>query len=561
LLKNIHDGPAAAAVELFASLLAYGEGVVIVEQIPSKILPDVIKNTAFKVMHRLPARDDRDAVGATMNLTELNSEAVVLLPPAIAAVSVDGGDRPLLIGADGGVRREQPTNANLVPPLRGKRSSLCGANCQASACTLAQMDDAPRTAEHPTVVVWTEAVTAALILGRRPPPPRQVVLDQWTADSRYRDCALATLADRAIDARRTDLAPWVAPDDFAAHLKSVLRALTDGHDMPEGEPGRWRAGAYRWGDAYGQLRAAVDSADDAATSPPHPNTAQWRSIGLHLEAPNLAGQFEELRNKPAYAHGSELVLFGDTTTSGLHAALEQLAGTTTVNGLTRAIRFSCAMPPTDPLLRLLERRFPALTTPGPRGQGVAMAEIDRTADIPPLPPSPGRTDSSALDAADDDIDTGTKADTADVDASTATNSNRAAEPNEAEDTQNQIPPSPESIDNPALEAAADDLAAWPIDTPKNNDPGSPDHTKPPPVNQAPLHPDQTTPTDARQPQRGPDTPTDRPGLAAPSGAGPPAADTSGELALDQSLLNVRSTVVPDGQGLASAPGRPRADRT
>ena len=69
----MNEGPAAAAVELFASLLAeiraYGEGVVVVEQIPAKIVPDVIKNTALKVMHRLPARDDRDAVGATMNLT------------------------------------------------------------------------------------------------------------------------------------------------------------------------------------------------------------------------------------------------------------------------------------------------------------------------------------------------------------------------------------------------------------------------------------------------------------------------------------------------------------
>ena len=47
-------------MELFASLLAeiraYGEGVIVVEQIPSKISADVIKNTALKVMHRLPAQ-------------------------------------------------------------------------------------------------------------------------------------------------------------------------------------------------------------------------------------------------------------------------------------------------------------------------------------------------------------------------------------------------------------------------------------------------------------------------------------------------------------------------
>jgi hypothetical protein len=65
LLRHATGGPAAAAVEFFAGLLAeiraYGEGVVVVEQIPSKVIPDVVKNTAVKVMHRLPARDDRDA--------------------------------------------------------------------------------------------------------------------------------------------------------------------------------------------------------------------------------------------------------------------------------------------------------------------------------------------------------------------------------------------------------------------------------------------------------------------------------------------------------------------
>ncbi|NUT91753.1 MAG: ATP-binding protein, partial [Saccharothrix sp.] len=51
LLKNVLPGsPAAHAVELFTALLAeiraYGEGIVIAEQIPAKIVPDVVKNTA-----------------------------------------------------------------------------------------------------------------------------------------------------------------------------------------------------------------------------------------------------------------------------------------------------------------------------------------------------------------------------------------------------------------------------------------------------------------------------------------------------------------------------------
>ena len=78
-------GAAAHAVELFAGLLAeiraYGEGLVIAEQIPARLVPDVIKNTAVKVIHRLPAADDREAVGATMNATA----APVPLPGHAAA--------------------------------------------------------------------------------------------------------------------------------------------------------------------------------------------------------------------------------------------------------------------------------------------------------------------------------------------------------------------------------------------------------------------------------------------------------------------------------------------
>ncbi len=53
------SGAAGYAVEMFAGLLAeiraYGEGLIIAEQIPARLLPDVIKNTAVKITHRLPA--------------------------------------------------------------------------------------------------------------------------------------------------------------------------------------------------------------------------------------------------------------------------------------------------------------------------------------------------------------------------------------------------------------------------------------------------------------------------------------------------------------------------
>jgi hypothetical protein len=62
------------AAESFAQTLAenrkYGEGVVIVEQVPTKLVEDAVKNTNLKVLHRLSAEEDRRYVGASMGFDE-----------------------------------------------------------------------------------------------------------------------------------------------------------------------------------------------------------------------------------------------------------------------------------------------------------------------------------------------------------------------------------------------------------------------------------------------------------------------------------------------------------
>ncbi len=126
------NGPGAQSVEMFADLLAevraYGEGLVIVEQIPAKLIPDAIKNTAVKIVHRLPAADDREAVGATMNLTSVQSQYLVTLPPGDAAVHADGMDYPLLTRMpDGGTREAAgPAATDSAGPVIGRRSPACG---------------------------------------------------------------------------------------------------------------------------------------------------------------------------------------------------------------------------------------------------------------------------------------------------------------------------------------------------------------------------------------------------------------------------------------------------
>ena len=68
------DKAGALAVEAFADMLAevrkYGEGLIIADQIPAKLISDVIKNTNIKIVHRLFAEDDRRAMGEAMMMDD-----------------------------------------------------------------------------------------------------------------------------------------------------------------------------------------------------------------------------------------------------------------------------------------------------------------------------------------------------------------------------------------------------------------------------------------------------------------------------------------------------------
>ena len=82
---------------MLAEVRAYGEGLAIVEQVPTKIIPDAIKNTAVKVVHRLPARDDREVVAGAMGMTEEQSQVLTALEAGEAVVHVPGHPLPLRV--------------------------------------------------------------------------------------------------------------------------------------------------------------------------------------------------------------------------------------------------------------------------------------------------------------------------------------------------------------------------------------------------------------------------------------------------------------------------------
>lgn len=81
-------------VEVFADMLAevrkYGESLIIVDQIPEKMTPEVLKNTNTKIVHKLFAQDDKDAVGNTMALTDEQKKFLSNLPPGRAVMFSQG---------------------------------------------------------------------------------------------------------------------------------------------------------------------------------------------------------------------------------------------------------------------------------------------------------------------------------------------------------------------------------------------------------------------------------------------------------------------------------------
>jgi DNA helicase HerA-like ATPase len=238
LLRNRGQERASShAVELFAGMLAeiraYGEGIVVAEQIPAKLVPDVVKNTALKVVHRLPAHDDRQLVGAAMNLDDEQSRQVVSLEPGIAAVFADGMDRPLRVRVPYGERRERSLDGP-APPITGRRSAACGRRCHDRACSLLELRTAELHAASPQEAwlrIWVETLVLAFLTGRALPAAPQPVRRRWAGfevQERLRECMLATVIDRAVTSRAASLRDSYDPGRLTRSVAETAARILDG---------------------------------------------------------------------------------------------------------------------------------------------------------------------------------------------------------------------------------------------------------------------------------------------------------------------------------------------
>jgi len=109
LLKNVQTektsemmgNPKGKAVEAFCNIISemrsMGQGIIVAEQIPTKIAPDVIKNTNTKIIHRMVSYDEQVAVGAGLGLSDEESRYLAQLSTGFALAHKEGMAKPVEI--------------------------------------------------------------------------------------------------------------------------------------------------------------------------------------------------------------------------------------------------------------------------------------------------------------------------------------------------------------------------------------------------------------------------------------------------------------------------------
>ncbi|MEE1962002.1 DUF87 domain-containing protein [Allomuricauda taeanensis] len=84
-------------VDMLAEIRAKGESIFIVEQMPTKLIPDAIKNTNLKIMHRISSKDDREYLGSAMNMNTNQKKYVNNLKTGDAIIFEEGLDNPIFV--------------------------------------------------------------------------------------------------------------------------------------------------------------------------------------------------------------------------------------------------------------------------------------------------------------------------------------------------------------------------------------------------------------------------------------------------------------------------------
>lgn len=114
-------------VEVFSDMLAevrkYGEALIIVDQIPNKLTPEVLKNTNTKIVHKIFAKDDKEAIGNTMALEDEQKNFLSYLETGRAIISSQGFSKPIQVQIEE-IQDLSTTNSDIISENEIRKNAI-----------------------------------------------------------------------------------------------------------------------------------------------------------------------------------------------------------------------------------------------------------------------------------------------------------------------------------------------------------------------------------------------------------------------------------------------------
>lgn len=92
-LSSDFGNPQQVVADLFSNMMSeirgYGQGIIIADQIPTRLIQDAVKNTNYKIVHRLTSRDDCEIMASGLALRE---DQVSIIPSLDIGNAIICGD-------------------------------------------------------------------------------------------------------------------------------------------------------------------------------------------------------------------------------------------------------------------------------------------------------------------------------------------------------------------------------------------------------------------------------------------------------------------------------------
>lgn len=233
--------PKSKAVDAFVDMLAeirsYGQAVIVADQVPVRLAPEVLKNTNLKIMQRIVAAQDRAELAATAAMNEDQSQILATLIRPQAVVYSEGDDTPLLVTI-GPLGDNPPPRLGATPPSDDQVRTLAGV----THATVPGVEGGRlRGKELGRSPSWRAAMnrfaacasTDVLAANDHGADLRALLGPQLTGEARHDDtCRAAAIAEstRWLSRRRGAQALWSYADERAYRLalSDAMQALCSG---------------------------------------------------------------------------------------------------------------------------------------------------------------------------------------------------------------------------------------------------------------------------------------------------------------------------------------------